>query len=162
MSEKGLPGMTIIVAMTKDRVIGEDNRIPWYIPEDLKAFKRITSGGVVIMGRRTFESIGRPLPNRHNLVVSKTLVSIEGAEVFGRLEDAVERAAQFHKKIFFIGGREIYKKALDIAEYMYISWVKGSYTGNILFPDFNQGNWVEIETEEHEEFCLKTYKRKSP
>ena len=151
--------MYIIVAMTQDYVIGHDNCIPWHIPEDLKNFKRITSGGVVIMGRKTFESIGRPLPNRHNLIVSKTLTSAEGCEVFSDMDKAVERATQFGKKVFFIGGAEIYKMALDIVQYMYVSWVSGEINGDTVFPAFDDSQWRPIEEKLFEKFRLVLYQR---
>ena len=160
MSRTPSPEMYIIVAMTQDHIIGNDNNIPWHIPEDLKNFKRITSGGVVIMGRKTFESIGRPLPNRHNLIVSKTLASVEGCEVFSNLEGAVERATQFDKKVFFIGGAEIYKKALDVVQYMYISWVFGDIEGDTMFPVFDDRQWEPIKEESFEKFRLVLYQRK--
>ena len=159
MSKASSPEMYIIVAMTREHVIGNENSIPWHIPEDLKNFKRITSSHVVIMGRKTFESIGRPLPNRHNLIVSKTLTSVEGCEVFNDLEGAVERATEFDKKIFFIGGAEIYKKALDIASYMYISWVSGGIEGDTVFPAFDDRQWQPVEEDEFERFRLVLYQR---
>jgi len=159
MSRVPSPEMYIIVAMTQDHVIGNDNSIPWHISDDLKNFKRITSGNVVIMGRKTFESIGRPLPNRHNLIVSKTLPSVEGCEVFNDLKGAVERATEFDKKIFFIGGAEIYKEALEIASYMYISWVSGDIEGDTMFPVFDERQWQPVEEEEFEKFRLVLYQR---
>lgn len=160
MSEDNLPDMYIVVAMTDDRVIGNGEEIPWHIPEELQTFKRITSGGVVIMGRKTFESIGRPLPDRHNLVVSKTLTAVEGVEVSRSLEAAVERAAQFHEKIFFIGGREIYEKALDMAGYMYVSWISRHYDGDLKFPPFDPTRWEPVEEQLREAFRLVLYRRK--
>ena len=159
MRETSFSEMYIIVAMTHDRVIGDNNRIPWHIPDDLKTFKRITSGSVVIMGRKTFESIGKPLPNRHNFIISKTLTSVEGAEVFGGVEEAVERAIQLNKKIFFIGGAEVYEKALEIVNYMYISWVYGDYRGDTKFPKFDKSTWSLVEEHKFEEFCLSLYRR---
>jgi dihydrofolate reductase len=160
MSKGNTPPIYIIVAMTKDRVIGNDNRIPWHIPEDLKTFKRITSGGVVIMGRRTFESIGRPLPNRHNFIISKSMTSVEGAEVFNGVEKAIERATRYNKTIFFIGGGEIYKTALKFANFMYISWIPGDIKGDTKFPAFNQSEWEPIKEELFEKFRLVLYQRK--
>jgi dihydrofolate reductase len=160
MSKGATPPIYIIVAMTKDRVIGNNNSIPWHIPEDLKTFKRITSGGVVIMGRRTFESIGRPLPNRHNLVISTSMNSIDGAEVVSSIEEAIERAAQYNKKIFFIGGGEIYKTALNIAKFMYISWIPEAVKGDTKFPVFNEKEWDPVKEECFEEFDLVLYQRK--
>jgi dihydrofolate reductase len=159
-SKESFPGMYIVVAMTEDRVIGNDNGIPWHIPEDLEHFKRLTTGGVVIMGRKTFQSIGRPLPDRHNLIVSKTLAEVDGAEVVPSLEAAIERASQFHKDIFFIGGREIYKKALDIAGFMYVSWIPGHAEGDTKFPPFDHTRWEPVDEKVHENFRLVLYRRR--
>lgn len=155
-----LPEMYIVVAMTEDRVIGSANRIPWHIPEELRTFKRITSGGVVIMGRNTFESIGQPLPDRYNLILSKSLDSVEGAEVFSGFEAAVQRAIRYNRKIFFIGGREVYRRALDIAKYMYISWIPNDVEGDVKFPAFDIRQWEPIKEKSFEKFHLTLYQRK--
>jgi dihydrofolate reductase len=159
-SQEPSPGMYIVVAMTEDRVIGNNNGIPWHIPEDLEHFKRLTTDGVVIMGRKTFQSIGRPLPDRQNLIVSNTLDAVDGAEVVPSLEAAIERASQFHKDIFFIGGREIFEKALDIAGFMYISWIPGHIAGDTKFPPFDETRWEPVEEKVHESFHLVLYRRR--
>jgi len=141
----------LIAAMTKKRVIGKDNKLPWHISEDLKNFKRLTSGNTVIMGRKTFDSIGKPLPNRHNIVVSRSVSAIDGVDVCHSFEDAVEKAKSYGKDIFVIGGNSMYGLALPMADKMFISHVKKEYEGDAYFPDWNQDEWeVESQTNRSE------------
>ena len=132
--------IAIIAGMTKNRVIGKGNNLPWHIPEDLKNFKRVTSGNTVIMGRKTYDSIlsmiGHPLPNRNNIVISRSLQD-ERVTVCRSVEEAVENGRSFEKDIFVIGGATIYKLFLPIADKKYISWIKKDYEGDVYFPKFN-------------------------
>jgi len=158
--------ITIIAALTKDRVIGKDNALPWYIPEDLKNFKKLTSGNTVVMGRKTYESIGKPLPNRNNIVVSRSVPSIEGVDVCSSLEVAIEKARSYGKEIFIIGGASIYELALPFADKMYLSYVKVNYKGDTYFPKFNQDGWNVISQRKYnegklDEFDLVIYERKN-
>ena len=159
--------LNIIVAMTADGVIGLNGKIPWYISDDLKNFKRITTGNggnVVIMGKSTYESIGKPLVNRVNIVVSKTLKERpfrnSNIIVEPSLTDALNFAEQLDKDIFLIGGRQIYTQGLPIVDTMYITQIKKNYQGNIYFPKFNKDNWSVEKIQEHPEFELFLYKRK--
>src|SRR3989338_139592 len=113
--------ISIIAAMDRNRVIGKDNALPWNIPEDLKNFKALTSGKSVIMGRKTFESLGRPLPKRQNIVVSRGMPPIEGVIVCSSLDEAFQAAAS--EEVFVIGGASIYAQALPYADRMYLSYV---------------------------------------
>ena len=149
----------IIVAMTKDRVIGKDNKMPWHLPEDLKLFKKLTSGNTVIMGRRTYESIGRPLPNRNNIVISRSNADISGVVVCRSMEEAVTRAEEFGQKIFFIGGSEVYRQALPLADYLYISWLKQDCAGDTKFPEFDKSEWERLSETEYPEFTNILYKK---
>jgi len=151
----------IIAAMTKNRVIGKDNKLPWHISEDLKNFKRLTTGNTVIMGRKTFDSIGKPLPNRHNVVVSRSVSVIEGVDVCHSFEEAMEKAKSYGKDIFVIGGGSVYALALPIADKMFISHVKKEYDGDTFFPEFNEADWDVESSEDHEEFELVVYVRKN-
>jgi len=153
------PDKYIIVAMTKGRVIGKDNRMPWHLPEDLKLFRKLTTGNTVIMGRKTFESIGKPLPNRNNIVVTRSKMDIPGAEVCHDLKEALEKAEGYGKKIFFIGGAQLYREAIDMAGYIYISWLKEEYRGDTFFPEFDQNNWEIVESADYSEFTNVLYKR---
>ena len=131
----------ILVAMTREGLIGAGNRIPWKVPQELKLFRRLTLGGTVVMGRKTFESLGRPLDQRRNIVVSTTLSETPGITLCRDFPSAVAAAAQIGGKVYYIGGREIYRLALERAELLRISWISGSYAGDRYFPDFDRNRW---------------------
>ena len=150
----------IVVAMTKDQVIGLNGKMPWHISDDLKLFKKITLGGTVIMGRTTFESIGKPLPGRNNIVVSATVKEIPGSTVCQDFEEAVKKAEALGSKIFFIGGASIYKQALHLADALHVSWIKQDYAGDTRFPEFDPNLWQETEKNEYPEFTHILYLRK--
>jgi len=156
--------VAIIAAMTKDRVIGKKGRIPWNIPEDLEHFKNTTSGNTVIMGRKTFESLGKALPNRNNIVISTSMQPIDGkglgADVCASVKEALERAKSYGKDIFIIGGSQIYHEFLTIADKMYISYIKKDYEGDTYFPTFDESQWVIEKREDHPDFELVVYRRK--
>lgn len=154
--------IAIIAAMTADRVIGINGRIPWHIPEDLALFKKITSGHTVVMGRKTFESLGKPLPKRRNIVVSRTLHPGEGYEVFPDLERAVDAAQEGDGDVFLIGGESIYREGLRIADTLYLSMVEGTYEGDTRFPEFDTGHWQQVRTEDYPRFTFTVWKRTSP
>ncbi len=145
--------------MTEARVIGRDNQTPWHIPEELRLFRELTIGQTVVMGRRTFESIGRPLPQRRNLVLSRSLPPTPGVEICRTFAEAVELAAG--QNLFFIGGRSIFAEALPIADSLRISWIFGDYPGDVLFPALCLGDWQEVEVIEYPQFRHALYCRKS-
>ena len=151
--------ISIIAALTSERVIGKDNKLPWHISDDLRNFKSLTSGNTVVMGRKTFESIGRPLPNRNNVVVSSTLQPSEGIFVCRSLEDAIETSKNFGKEIFIIGGSNIYAQSLEFADRMYLSYVKKNYEGDTFFPEFDESDWRVVERQDFPEFELVVYER---
>lgn len=150
----------IIVAMTKDRIIGKGQALPWSIPEEMETFKRLTVGNTVIMGRNTFMTIGHPLQGRNNIIISKTLTSLAGVQIAGGLAEALVMGKLLKKKIFIIGGANIYKAALPIADYMYVSWIHGDFDGEIRFPEFNKALWQLQEEQEFEKFTLSLYSRR--
>ena len=156
---KGLERI-IIVAMTKDKVIGLNGSIPWHISEEIKLFKQLTINNTVIMGRITYESIGKPLPDRNNIVISSTLKSIEGVDVCTDLQKGIGQAEKYNKKIFIIGGAQIYKAALPLIDKLYISWIKKDYKGDIYFPDFDISSWNIEKKETHDEFDFIIYIQK--
>lgn len=128
--------INIIAAIDEKRGIGKEGKLPWYIPEDLKHFKEITTGNTIIMGRKTFESIGKVLPNRQNIVVSRDQnLQIEGVLVVGSLQEAIEKA---EKEIFIIGGGQIFKEAIFFADKLYLTLVEGDYACDAFFPDFSE------------------------
>jgi len=152
--------MNLIVAMTQKRVIGKDNKLIWHIPEDLKNFKRLTTGHSVIMGRKTHESIlamlGKPLPNRNSIVLTRSHF-FKGVTVCDSMDNAVKKAKEFEKNIFFIGGESIYKDSLPYIDTMYITWVKKEYTGDAFFPEIDFSNWEITENQEMNEFTFTKY-----
>jgi len=149
----------IIVAMTKENIIGKDNNIPWHISDDLKLFKKNTINNTIIMGRKTYESIGKPLPKRKNIVVSSKLKVDNEVKVCDTFEKAINLAENLGKDIFFIGGNQIYKSALKIADYIYLSLVKGNYSGNVYFPEYDKKDWQMIDSKEYDKFTFIRYRR---
>ena len=138
--------ISLIAALADNGVIGRDNGLPWHIPEDLKHFKTLTLGKPVIMGRKTFESIGKPLKGRSNIIVSRNKnLLIEGAEVVASLEEAMARAKEFGQEIMIIGGAQVYAEALPKAERLYLTFVHTKAEGDTFFPDFATADWVELE-----------------
>jgi len=151
----------LIVAMTQGRVIGKDNSMPWHLSEDLKLFKETTSGNIIAMGRKTYESIGRPLPNRENFVISRSAKDIAGCRVFSSVQECLEAAKDYNKKLFFIGGGQIYAEVLDIVDELHLSFVTKEYEGDTYFPEINFADWKEVEVKEFAEFTYKKYIRLS-
>ncbi|TVP82941.1 dihydrofolate reductase [Thioalkalivibrio sp.] len=141
------PRLQIIVAMDPDRVIGRDNQLPWHLPEDLKHFKRITSGHTLVMGRRTHESIGRPLPNRRNIVLTRQAHwRAPGVEVHPDLESALAVAGDV--PVFVIGGAELFREALPRAAVIHLTKVHRRFPGDVFFPPADDG-WSVAWEEEH-------------
>ena len=159
--------IAIVVAMDKNNAIGKDNKLLWHITEDLKYFKTLTSGSVVVMGRKTFESIGKPLPNRRNIVVSRSLTAIEGVEMVNSLESALDLVKSC-EKVFIIGGGEIYRQSLNLVDRLYITLVDSEYQADTYFPPVDLSAW-EISSTQHFDcgvafpypFSFIQYKRKS-
>jgi dihydrofolate reductase len=142
--------VTIVVAISENNAIGKDNQLLWYLPADLKHFKEITTGGTIIMGRKTYDSIGKPLPNRRNIVITrKTDLEIAGVEVVNSLQEALSLCAQ-EKEVFIIGGAEIYKHALALTNRIYLTIVHQSYEADAFFPELAKNEWKEINQEYHE------------
>ena len=139
--------LALIVAMSKNRVIGRDGDLPWHIPEDLKHFRRNTVGHAIIMGRKTYDSIGRPLPKRRNIVVTRqTGLMIEGCEVVHSLEDALNLAYQQDSEPRIIGGATLYKAALPMTTRLFLTEVDQIVDGDTFFPDFDVDDWSEVRS----------------
>jgi len=139
--------VSIIVAMAKNRVIGAGGAIPWHLPEELKRFKRLTMGHHIIMGRRTWESIGRPLPGRASVVVTRQRdYRAPGALVTHTVEDAIAACAG-DSEIFVIGGAELYARAMARASRLYLTTVDADIAGDTVMPAFEPGEWREISSE---------------
>lgn len=137
----------VIAACGENRVIGKDGRMPWNIPEDLKHFKELTMGHTVIMGRKTYESIGKALPGRRNIVVSRTLQQLEGCEVTDSLETALKCGDD---EIYIIGGESLYKETLPLADILELTLVHASPLGDTYFPSFQKEAYEIIRKEFHE------------
>ena len=140
---------SLVVAMSRNRAIGRDNQLPWRLPADLAFFKRVTMGHPVIMGRRTYESIGKPLPGRLNIVVSGNRdFRAPGCTVVGSMEEAL-RAAAGAEEVSIIGGSSIFAAALPHADTIYLTEVDADVEGDVFFPPFDRSQWRETELERH-------------
>lgn len=134
------PLISIIAIIGKNRELGKDNKLLWQIPQDLKRFKRLTMGHPVIMGRTTYESLGKPLPGRTNIVVSRqTDLKIEGCQVVHSITEAVDQAKKLdNEEIFIIGGGKIYEQAIDLANRLYLTVVDATAPADTFFPDYSK------------------------
>lgn len=157
--------ISIIVAVARNGVIGDKNALLWHISEDLRNFKRVTTGHPVVMGRNTFLSLGRPLPGRTNVVVSRTVDQIEGCPVVHSPEEAF---AMFpaEEEVFVIGGAQIYARALDVADRFYLTRVEHDYEGDTSFPEWDRTQWRLVSSERFERgekypypFVIEVYER---
>lgn len=151
------PEIIIIAAVAENGVIGRAGKIPWHLPEEQALFRRLTLGHTLIMGRSTFESIGRPLDGRRNIVVSCTLAPRPDIEICRSVSEALHLAEKTDRQIFFLGGVEIYRKALGLANRMLISRIPGTFSGDTYFPAFTREHWQLVEEQQHETFILQTY-----
>ncbi len=153
----------LIAAIAKNRIIGRDNKLPWNIPEDLKLFKQTTMGYPMIMGRKTFESLIRPLPGRRHIVLSRNPhYRPQGGEYAPTLTDALELCGDV-EKVFVIGGSQIFKQALPFATGMILTFLDRDADGDVVFPDFSGEGFVETERKAYpdssEPFTVVTYQR---
>lgn len=149
MNSQHKPTLSVIAAMAQNRVIGIRNTLPWHLPEDLKHFKALTLGHHIIMGRKTYESIGRPLPGRTTVIVSRdagyrvdgclTATSIDGAIAVCGADD----------ELFFVGGAQLYAQVLPRADRLYLTEIQAEYEGDAWFPEFDRAAWKEVERQAH-------------
>jgi len=146
--------ISLVWAMAQNRVIGRNNNLPWHLPEDLKYFKRITLGKPVIMGRKTFESIGKPLPGRTNIVVTRNAdFSAEGVKTVNSLSAAKALCESIGEidgisEAMVIGGAEIYTQAMPVADRLYLTEVHANVDGDTFFPEFDRSLWKEVARED--------------
>lgn len=165
MQRKGK--LSIIAAMASNRTIGINNTLPWRIPEDLKRFKALTMGHHMIMGRKTFDSIGKPLPGRTTVIVSRNqALQIEGCIIAHSLQEALAACAN-DEEIFIVGGAELYAQALPLADTLYLTEIQKDVAGDAHFPEFDKTEWREVarekryqQTPQSLEFDFVTYWRK--
>ena len=140
--------VTIVVAIAENYAIGKNNQLLWHMPADLKHFKQITSGHTVIMGRRTYDSVGKPLPNRRNIVITRQDITIPGCEVVKSVEDALELCAN-EEEVFIVGGAEIYKLAMSKTDRIYLTIIHHSFDADTVFPEIDYMEWKEVSREDH-------------
>ncbi len=147
-----------IAAMSLNRVIGAGNQIPWHLPEDFKWFKQMTTGHVIVMGRKTFESIGRPLPNRETIVLSRSRFSHPGVKTLRGLDELPALAGE--REMFICGGAQVYAQALPLCSDLYLTLVKRTVAGDALFPPFE--DWFERaeEIRDTPEFKIVHYRNR--
>jgi len=141
--------VSIVVAIAQNYAIGKDNKLLWHLPKDLKHFKEITSGGTIIMGRKTYDSVGRPLPNRRNIVITRQQIEITGCEVVNSLQAALDLCRD-HQEVFIVGGAEIYKQAMPFTNRIYLTVVHQDFEGDTYFPEIKRDIWKETERADHE------------
>nr|WP_245959584.1 type 3 dihydrofolate reductase [Orbus hercynius] len=142
--------ISLIVAMTHNRVIGLNNQMPWHLPADLAWFKQNTVNKPIIMGRKTFESIGRPLPNRHNIIISRTPKPSDNPQLtwVSSLTEAINLAKN-SEEVLIIGGGNIYQQALPYANRLYLTHIDAQLPGDTCFPDYHREQWQMMFTEHH-------------
>jgi dihydrofolate reductase len=160
--------ISFIVAMDELKAIGKNNNLPWHLPEDLKFFKKVTMGHPIAMGRKTHESIGRPLPGRENIIITRNPdFQSEGCTVFHSVADFVAYCRQSEEEVFVIGGAEIFKETFEFADRLYITNILHKFEGDTFFPKFDETKWelksltkgTKDEKNPYDyEFCL--YERK--
>ena len=161
-----MPILSLVAALARNRVIGTGNRLPWNLPEDLRRFKRLTLGAPVIMGRRTHDSIGRPLPGRRNIVITRQRgTAWAGCDVAHSLDEALA-SARDAPEAFVIGGAELYALALPRADRLYLTLIDADYPGDAWFPAFDPDAWREREREPGVSarglaFAFVTYERRT-
>ncbi len=142
--------ISLIVAMAENRVIGRDNTLPWRLPNDLRYFRRVTMGHPIIMGRKNYASIGKPLPGRTNIVVTRDRhFAAPGCTVAHTIDDALAAAGD-DPEIFIIGGAELYTQTLARAQRLYVTQIHAEVAGDVHFPDVRAADWHEVARERHE------------
>lgn len=148
-----------IAAMSLNRVIGQGSRIPWHLPEDFKWFKQMTTGQVVVMGRKTFESIGKPLPNRETIILSRSTFQHPGVRTVANLSEIAPEREQ--REVFICGGAQIYAQALPLCSDLFLTLVKREVAGDVFFPPFETEFVLKEKLRETAEFDILHYVRKN-
>jgi dihydrofolate reductase len=159
---EGGRAVIIIGAMSTDRVIGSGDGMPWDVPEEYAQFLRFINGQTVIIGRRSYEIFGDGLTSAHTVVVSRSATHLPGAVAVPSVEEALRLAASYGKTIFGSGGASIYTQTVPLADTMYLSYIKGQFTGDAYFPPFSDQEWMIDRREDHPRFEFVVYRRKRP
>lgn len=157
--------VTIVAAIARNGVIGAGGGLPWHLPDELRRFKRLTLGHVLVMGRRTYESVGRPLPGRTTVVVTRNAgwdAGADGVLVAHDLADALAKGAAVDEQLFVVGGAEIYAEAVPLADRLELTFVDAAPEGDTVFPEVDWAAWREVGHEEGEGWTAVTYERRSP
>lgn len=160
-----MTSLSLIAAVARNRVIGSNNALPWHLPEDLKRFRALTTGHHIIMGRKTYESLNRLLPERTTVIVTRNAdYAVPGAIMANSLEQAIASSAH-DEEIFLIGGAELYRDGLRLAHRMYLTEIDAAFEGDVFFPEIDLLHWQEIAREKHISaqglpFAYVTYERK--
>jgi dihydrofolate reductase len=153
--------MIIIGAMAANRVIGSGNGMPWHVPEEYAHFLKLIERQTIIIGRRSYEIFREGLTSAHNIVVSRSGGDIAGAIVVPSIQDAVRAASSLGPTFFSAGGASIYAQTVPLADAMYLSYIKGDYTGDAYFPEFREDDWVVEKRDDHRRFQFVVYRRKA-
>lgn len=145
--------LSLLVAMARNRVIGRNNKLPWHLPADLKHFKFLTMGKTIVMGRKTYESIGKPLPGRVNIIITRQAgYEVPGATVVSSIDDALlmcEKIRSINGENFIIGGEELYRQTLKICQRIYITEIQRDFEGDVYFPEVDPNEWKETQRDKH-------------
>lgn len=140
-----------IFAMSENRVIGKDNQLPWHLPADLKYFKATTMGYPILMGRKTFESIGKLLPGRSSIIITRQLdYSVPGALVVHSVAEGIEAGKNLSDTIFIIGGAEVLKEAFHLIDTMFLTLIHKDFAGDVFYPEYNAEDWQETWREDYQ------------
>ena len=154
--------VTVVAAVARNGVIGVDGGLPWRLPEDLRRFKELTLGHVLVMGRKTYESIGHPLPGRSTIVVTRSASWDPGSaevRVAGGVSDAIAAAAWLDSNVFVVGGAQVYAEALPLADRLELTWVDAEPEGDTTFPEVDWDEWRELRREAGDGVAYVTYER---
>ena len=154
--------VTLVAAIARNGVIGVDGGLPWHLPDDLRRFKELTLGHVLVMGRKTYESIGHPLPGRATIVVTRSPSWDSAAaevRVAGSVSDAIEAAAALDDEVFVVGGAQVYAAALALADRLELTWVDAEPEGDTTFPELDGRDWLQVRREEADGAAYATYER---
>jgi dihydrofolate reductase len=141
--------VSIVVAIAENNAIGNNNQLLWHLPADLKHFKNITTGHTVIMGRKTYDSVGKPLPNRRNIIITRQDISIAGCQVVKSIEDALALAAG-EQEVFIVGGAEIYKQSIHLTDRIYLTIVHQKFDADTFFPEIDYNDWTQTARTDHQ------------
>ena len=151
--------MIVVGALSATRVIGRGDGMPWDVPEEYAHFQRLVAGETIVIGRRSYDIFGPTLTSAHTVVVSRRGAALPGAVVVPTIEQALEAAAGFGRTVFSGGGASVYAQTIPLADAMYLSYIKGEYTGDAYFPAFSEQDWTVERREDHPRFEFVVYRR---